>query len=291
MKLEDWPEHVRQFVPPGFDLDNYKRADLLTKKEWQVEVGLRRTLRSYDAGYIPEHFKFGLYCCEGGTFYEWDDPDGYNYKYLEKFSKRDAINVYEKLNDDKEIIDYLKFKEARDRLIIKKLSEQSPPAAGSEDELTMFDQADQQAAKMLGFSLEPIINPTALFDLSNNSRSCLFVDVSAPLDVLREEFTQWVEQQRNRLKVLAVIEPGRRKEKPVDEKSIKRFASARVLAYWDLMYWYKNNPDASEKPRYIDVQDLIFPENYLTGANKDRLKNTVQLARWLIERDGHRLLE
>ena len=38
MKPEDWPAHVRDLVPPGFDPDNYKSAERLDSVGWYREL-------------------------------------------------------------------------------------------------------------------------------------------------------------------------------------------------------------------------------------------------------------
>lgn len=302
MKLEDWPEHVRKYVPPGFDLDAYKGAERLNIVGWLYEAIERR-----DRHPSPnmENFWFGLYydpLKEKAITSFQDDKS-----FLPKEPPIKSVNLGDVIDIIKLLDSVLDF---RLLLAVRRNRMKSLKARGAEKNNFMFLNEEEYKHLMTnniyissdGLSdsfWDAIVTPLTSYlrkHLTPRGRGCELSNqyvkfrLELPDEILIEHFKNYLSDARKLYSEenLKVKYEGRRYSEFTKDKMIK-FAENRVLPYLDLIYWYELNN--FKKPNTYDLQHLLFPERgYELKEDSTFSKQVVRPAKWLISDEGLDLL-
>lgn len=271
MKLEDWPEHVREFVPPGFDLDNYKRAEQLDMRGWLVELAYRQI----GSELIPPNY-FGLW--QSRITVKDDDiallmPTGC----VHELNMNRAENIYSFLANDPEFSDRYRYTEKAQEAFESFLKE------NPEMEMGDFEKAFSDHLRLtLGPEPSSYLGEDLFSDRYNyKSAAYLWISLDAPDSLIIDEFSKWLVKVRE----ARGVEPRRyrmdgRLFEELSPNRLQKLSTNRVLAYIDLESWYRVN-DQPLPP--VDVlQALLFPETHGHQRSESWFAKAVrQPARWL----------
>jgi len=235
--MHQYPEYLRKYIPPEFDLTKYGLAANMELPDWFENLWVRlgyQTIRMT----LDEEQKEAISILNKANISRGILIDGPYYRLMSLTFQFDQTTQTSVVRD----ISYMDLFHKSDLLMTDELAK-------------LYSEVNSFVTPMLDHArFEKLTSPVRLNgSMNENSLSWLEVDLDCSDKEIVNAFSSWLQSSRHQLKVEKKLKRREHQLKKLNKVSFRKWHDEKVLAYIDLAMWNTINETGATNKIYGEI--------------------------------------